>query len=144
MYDNPQAYPQMFPWLFPYGFGGIGQKCQFAKISETTQKKKLLMYHDKCFQTDFYFLMIAFNHEQFKAGVTGSFLLAKRKMWPDISNCLKSLNHDILKNISDKLSNGKHFLPATPEEKNCFQLLHDLDHVGGFVKGSITSIKYAE
>jgi hypothetical protein len=62
--------------------------------------------------------MIAFNHEQLKAGVTGSFLLATRKMWPNISNRLKSLNHDILKNISDKLPNGKHFLPATPEEKN--------------------------
>jgi hypothetical protein len=35
----------------------------------------------------------------------------------------------------------KLFLPATSEEKNCFQLLHDLDHVGGFVKGSITSKK---
>ena len=40
MYDNPQAYPQMFPWLFPYGLGEIRQKCHFAKISETTQKKK--------------------------------------------------------------------------------------------------------
>ena len=142
MYDNPQAYPQMFPWLFPYGFGGIGQKCHFAKISETTQKKNLLMYHDKRFQTDFYFPMIAFNHEQLKAGVTGSFLLTKRKMWPGISNRLKSLNHDVLKIISDKLSNGAHFSPSTPEEKNCFRLLHDLDHVGGFVKGSITSKKY--
>jgi hypothetical protein len=83
--------------------------------------------------------MIAFNHKQLKAGVTGSFLLTKKKMWPDIFNHLKSLNHDILKNISDKLLNGKHFLPATPEEKNCFQLLHNLDHIGGFVKGSITS-----
>jgi hypothetical protein len=118
MYGNSQAYPQIFPWLFPYGFGGIGQKCHL--ISETTQKKKLLMYHDKCFQTDFYFPMIAFNHEQLKAGVTGSFLLTKRKMWPDISNCLKSLNHDILENISDKLLNEEHFLPATLEEKNCF------------------------
>jgi hypothetical protein len=142
MYDNPQAYPQMFPWLFPYGFGGIGQKCHFAKISETTHKQNLLMYHDKRFQTDFYFPMIAFNHEQLKAGVTGSFLLAKRKKWPDISNRLKSLNHDVLKKISDKLSNGAHFTPKTVEEKKCFQLLNDLDHVGGFVKGSITSKKH--
>ena len=142
MYDNPQAYPQMFPWLFPYGFGGIGQKCHFAKISEITHKQNLLMYHDKRFQTDFYFPMIAFNHEQLKAGVTGSFLLTKRKMWPTISNRLKSLNHDILKNISDKLSNGVHFLPTTTEEKSCFKLLNDLDHVGGFVKGSITSKKH--
>ena len=79
MYDNPQAYPQMFPWLFPYGFGGIGQKCHFAKISESNHKKNLLMYYYKHFQTDFYFPMIAFNHEQLKAGVTGSFLLAKKK-----------------------------------------------------------------
>ena len=44
MYDNPQAYPQMFPWLFPYSLEGLGQKCHFAKISEATQKRKLLMY----------------------------------------------------------------------------------------------------
>ena len=142
MYDNPQAYPQMFPWLFPYGFGGIGQRCHFGKISEATHKLKLLMYHDKRFQTDLYFPMIAFNHEQLKAGITGSFLLAKRKMWPDISNRLKTLNHDVLKNISDKLSEGAKFSPTTVEEKKCFQLLNDLDHVGGFVKGSITSKKH--
>ena len=122
MYDNPQAYPQMFPWLFPYGLEGIGQKCHFPKISEATQKRKLLMYHDKHFQTDFYFLMVAFNHKQLKAGVTGSFLLTKRKMWPGISNCLKSLNHDILKHISNEPSTGPQFLPTTTEEKNCFWL----------------------
>ncbi len=55
IYDNPQAYPQMFPWLFPYGYGGIGQKHHFGTISETTHKHNLLMYHDKHFQTDFYF-----------------------------------------------------------------------------------------
>ena len=78
MYDNPQAYPQMFPWLFSYGLGGIGQKCHFAKLFK---KRKLFMYHDKCFQTDFYFPMVAFNHKQLKAGaIMGSFLLTKRKM----------------------------------------------------------------
>ena len=102
------------------------------------------MYHDKCFQTDLYFPMIAFNHEQLKAGVTGSFLLAKRKKWPDISNHLKSLNLDVLKNISDKLLDGVHFTPITSTEKNCFQLLNDLDHIGGFVKGSITSKNICE
>ena len=78
------------------------------------------MYHDKQFQTDFYFPMIAFNHEQLKAGVTGSFLLTKQRKWPDISNRLKSLNHEILKNISDKLSNGAKFSPTTTEEKKMF------------------------
>ena len=28
------------------------------------------------------------------------------------------------------------------EEKLCFQLIKDLDHVGGHVKGSVTSKKY--
>ncbi|KAF8813077.1 hypothetical protein BYT27DRAFT_7085330, partial [Phlegmacium glaucopus] len=120
MYDNPQAYLQMFPWLFPYGFGGIGQKCHFGIISETTHKHNLLMYYDKHFQTDFYFPMIGFNHEQLKAGVTGSFLLAKRKKWPDISKRLSSLNRDVLKRISDKLSDGEHFIPKTTDEKACF------------------------
>ena len=102
------------------------------------------MYHNKRFQMDLYFPMIAFNHKQLKAGVTGSFLLTKRKIWPDISNRLKSLNHDVLKNISEKLSNGTWFSPTTLEEKNCYQLLNNLDHVGGFVKGSITSKKYMQ
>ena len=63
-------------------------------------------------------------------------------MCPAISNRLKSLNHNVLKKISNILSNGAQFTPETTEEKNCFQLLNDLDHVGGFVKGSITSKKH--
>ena len=48
----------------------------------------------------------------------------------------------ILKSISDRLSNGEKFTPKTLEEKACYDLLNDLDHIGGFVKGSITSKKY--
>ena len=33
-------------------------------------------------------------------------------------------------------------LKETDEEKLCFQLIKDLDHVGGHVKGSATSKKY--
>ena len=63
MYDNPQVYPQMFPWLFPYGCGGVGQARLKKKISEAEHKRHLLMYHDKRFQTDLYFPIVAFNHE---------------------------------------------------------------------------------
>ena len=86
--------------------------------------------------------MIALNHKQLKAGITGSFILAQRKKWPDISKRLKSLNHDVLKSITDKLSNGDKFIPKNQEEKACFDLLKDLDLVGGFVKGSMTCKKY--
>ncbi|KAJ7441883.1 hypothetical protein FB451DRAFT_1057968 [Mycena latifolia] len=77
MYDNVEAYPGMFPWLFPYGKGGIGHKSHKKRQGEAYRKKNLLMYHDKRFQLDTYFPMIAFNHEQLKASSTGSKLLAE-------------------------------------------------------------------
>ena len=78
IYNNSQLYPQLFPWLFPYGLGGIGQYRHKHKLSEKEHKKWLLQYYDKRFQTDLYFPIIAFNHEQIKASVTGSFIMAKR------------------------------------------------------------------
>ncbi|KAJ6624051.1 hypothetical protein B0H10DRAFT_1785264 [Mycena sp. CBHHK59/15] len=65
MYDV-NSYPGMFPWLFPYGKRGRGHLSHANKQGDLTKKKSLLMYHDKCFQVDTYFLMIAFNHEQLK------------------------------------------------------------------------------
>jgi hypothetical protein len=142
MYDNPQAYPQMFPWLFPYGYGGIGQSRLKRKITEADHKKCLLMYHDKQFQTDLYFPIVAFNHEQMKAGITGSFLLAKRKKFGEISKRLMDLNRSMLSSIIKRLADSEYVRPETDDEKACFAVLDDLDHVGGHVKGSLTSKKY--
>ena len=142
MYDNPQVYPQMFPWLFPYGYGGIGQARLKRKVSEAEHKKSLLMYHDKCFQTDQYFPIVAFNHEQMKAGITGSFLLAKRQKFSEISQRLMSLDNSILSGLIKRLTDGEHVRAETEKEKACFAVLDDLDHVGGHVKGSLTSKKY--
>ena len=142
MYDNPQAYPQMFPWLFPYGFGGIQQARHKKVLSESEHKKCLLMYHDKRFQTDLYFPIVAFNHEQLKAGTTGSFLLAKRQKFTEISQRLMSLNRQVLKEITDRMSQGEYVRPETDQEKACFEVLDSLDHVGGHIKGSLTSKKY--
>ena len=36
----------------------------------------------------------------------------------------------------------KQVKPETKEEKECFQIIKDLDHVGGQVQGSLTSKKY--
>src|SRR5215475_2514352 len=47
-----------------------------------------------------------------------------------------------LKDIAEKMQNGEHVIPDTDEEKLCFQLIKDLDHIGGHVKGSITTKKY--
>src|SRR5437660_10353935 len=48
----------------------------------------------------------------------------------------------ILNNIARKMENGEKVTPETDDEKLCFQLIKDLDHVGGHVKGSLTNKKY--
>ena len=60
IWDNPQLYPSMFPWLFPYGYGGLGNKCINIPVGDAVRKRNWLMYHDKRFQTDQFFSLIAF------------------------------------------------------------------------------------
>jgi len=141
IYNNPQAYPQMFPWLFPHGLGGIGQPQFKSVFSARAHKKWLLMYHDKRFQNDLYFPMIAFNHEQLKDSSTGSFLLTKRRNFSSVAKELLSLKPGILEAISKRMASGEYVKPVTDEEKKCFSVLDNLDVIGGSVKGSITSKK---
>ncbi|KAJ7258650.1 hypothetical protein C8J57DRAFT_1234243 [Mycena rebaudengoi] len=142
MFNNIQLYPQMFPWLFPYGLGGIGHPDHKNRISEAAHKRFLLMYHDKGFQTDLYFPMVAFNQQQIKAGKSGSHLLAKKKHFSSVVDRLTQLDSAVLSDITSKLAAGKKFTPTTEAEKACFALLDDLDHVGNHVQGSLTSKKY--
>ena len=86
IWKNSQLYPQMFPWLFPYGLGGIGHERQKHKLSDMEHKWHLLMYHDKHFQKDPHFPLIAFNHEQIKESSTSSFILAKQKSFDNIAD----------------------------------------------------------
>ncbi|PPQ81451.1 hypothetical protein CVT26_007746 [Gymnopilus dilepis] len=141
MYDNPQAYPKMFPWLFPFGYGGIGQRHMKGKISSTLHKRNLLMYHDKRFQTDVHFPIVAFNHNQMKNSITGSFLTAKRADFPNIADRLARLNPDTLINIAGRMLAGEVVKPSSESEKLCFSLLNDIDHIGGHVDGSLSTKK---
>ena len=52
------------------------------------------------------------------------------------------VNVGVLDDLSKMLSKGDRVKPVTEEEKACYQLISDLDHVGGHVKGFITSKKY--
>ncbi|KAJ7183734.1 hypothetical protein C8R46DRAFT_884725, partial [Mycena filopes] len=142
MYDDPRAYPGMFPWLFPYGKGGIGHPSHSNKQGELTRKKALLLYHDKRFQLDTYFPMIAFNHEQLKAASTGSILLAKRSRFTYISRRLSAVDPTVAGRIADRMAGGEHVKPANAAEQLCFDVIKDLDGVAGHVMGSITSKKY--
>ena len=138
LWNNPQLYPQMFPWIFPYGVGGIGT----TNLSHKEHKRHLLMYHDKRFQTDVNFPFVAFSHEQMMANTTQSFLLVDQTRFGDISERLMNIDWATLNDIITRLEAGDHVSSQTDAEKQCFQLIHDLDAVSGKMHGSTTSKKY--
>ncbi len=142
IYNNPQLFPQMMPWLFPYGLGGIGNKLQKGHISDMAHKRHLLMYYDKRFQLDPHFPLIAFNHEQIKESTTAGYLLAEKPKFDQISKRLMEVDVKVLTDLIKRMEDGERVKPESDEEKLCFQLIKDLDHVGGFVKGSTTTKKY--
>jgi hypothetical protein len=141
MYDNYRLYPQMYPWLFPYGAGGLGNPRVRGLISETNHKKILLLRHDKRFQKDARFLLMAFNHEQIKHGSTSSFILAKRNNFSSIVSNIARVNPAVVMNISHRLEAGERVIPQTEEEKLCFSIMDQIDHVGSRVHGSLASKK---
>jgi hypothetical protein len=53
-----------------------------------------------------------------------------------------NINIGVLSDLSERLSKGERVKPETDAEKNCYQVISDLDHVAGNVHGSITSKKY--
>ena len=97
----------MFPWLFPYGLGGIGHEMQKRRLSDVEHKRHLLMYHDKCFQKDSHFPLIAFNHEQIKDCTTAGFIMTKQTSFDNIANCLLQNNSDFLTDITECMIKGE-------------------------------------
>ena len=131
----------MFPWLFPYGLGGLNNINGARKVSESHRKQQLLMYHDKRFQLEPLFPLVALNHEQIKACTTAGYLLADKNQFNDIAKRILNLKESTLADLIEKMKQGP-VKPESEEEKACFKLLHDLDHVNYKVQGSITSKKY--
>src|ERR1700674_2335227 len=102
------------------------------------------MYHDKCFQKDSHFPLITFNHEQIKSSTNGGFIVAKQKSFDNIANHLLQINSDVLTDITECMRKGERVKGDSQEEKDCLQLIYDIDRIGGHVKGSITSKKIHE
>ena len=139
LYDNPQLYPQMFPWLFPYRLGGLKNIHGVRPVSEEKRKQQLLMYHDKRFQLEPLFPLVALNHEQIKKSTTGGYLLGDKNRFNDIADRILNLKPEILSSIIEKLKTGP-VKPETEEEKQAFQLLNDLDHVNFKVLSPVRNI----
>ena len=79
---------------------------------------------------------------QVKESTTGGYLLTDKQSFGEISDRLMNLNQDVLEDLSKRMASGEHVKPTSQEEKDCFQLIKDLDHVAGKVQGSLTSKKY--
>ena len=117
-----------------------GEKCRIL-VSEERRKQQLLMYHDKRFQLEPLFPLVALNHEQIKESTSAGYLLADKKQFNDIANRLLNISDETLSSLIERGAQGS-VKPETEKEKACFRLLSDLDHVNYIVKGSITSKKY--
>jgi len=141
IFNNPDLYPLAFPWLFPYGLGGIKNGRQI-RVSESVRIKHLLMYHDKRFQLDPTFVLMAFNHQQIKSSTLGGYLLAKHKSFPYVVERLEQIDTDVMKGLTERIKKDGFAKPESDEEAQCYRLLNDLDFVGSKVNGSVTQKKY--
>ena len=77
-----------------------------------------------------------------KESTTAGYLTAERKVFHDITDRLMNVNLDVLSDLTKRMTEGERIKPETEEEKLCFNLINDLDHVNGHVPGSITQKKY--
>jgi hypothetical protein len=86
--------------------------------------------------------MVAFNDSQIKRAKTGSHLLVNRRRFADIAAKLVHLDSAVLGDLALCLESAENVKCANPAERACFDILEELDHVGGRVQGSLTSKKY--
>ncbi|KDQ34009.1 hypothetical protein PLEOSDRAFT_1015322, partial [Pleurotus ostreatus PC15] len=100
------------------------------------------MYHDKRFQKDVAFPFIAFSHEQIMKSSNRALLLTEKSKFTAITQRIMNLDEDVLASIATRMASGEHIKPESEEEKNCFEIVKDLDHVAAGVNGSSTSKKY--
>ncbi|KAH7919687.1 hypothetical protein BV22DRAFT_1022574 [Leucogyrophana mollusca] len=52
------------------------------------------------------------------------------------------LDSHVLQSLATRMKNGEMVQPTNDNERECFQLIKDLDHIGGHVQGSLTNKKY--
>ncbi|KIJ60979.1 hypothetical protein HYDPIDRAFT_177191 [Hydnomerulius pinastri MD-312] len=100
------------------------------------------MYHDKHFQRDELFPLIAFNHEQIKRSSTSSFLMTNRNSFTSVANHILNIDPSALDSLISRLQSGAPTAPHNESEKACYQLIKDLNLIGKDVQGSVTAKKH--
>jgi len=67
--------------------------------------------------------------------------MTKRKNFNNIAYRLSQLNTETVANLSKRMMKGENVIPETDNEKQCFQVLQDLECISEKVDGSISSKK---
>ncbi|KZV94291.1 hypothetical protein EXIGLDRAFT_715631 [Exidia glandulosa HHB12029] len=142
LWHNPDLFPNMFPWLFPYGVGGVCNARIQGGISEHAHKRHLLMYHDKRFQHDREFALVAFNQEQILSGSRAGAFLSTKSKFNRLVDMVLDIDHSVFGRVAEKLQADPRAKPETDEEMACFRVLSELDMVNAHVPGSVTAKRY--
>ncbi|EJD54883.1 hypothetical protein AURDEDRAFT_133193 [Auricularia subglabra TFB-10046 SS5] len=100
------------------------------------------MYHDKRFQLDSEFALIAFNQEQILAGSKAGVFLSSKRKFQRLADMLGSIDESVFGELANKLQSDPHWKPRTEVESKCFKILGELDMVNAHVPGSVAAKKY--
>ena len=76
------------------------------KVSEQKRKEQLLMYHDKRFQLEPLFPLVALNHEQIKSSTSAGYLLADKNKFHDVAKRLMTINERVLSSLIERMKHG--------------------------------------
>lgn len=142
IYKNPRLFPGLFPWLFPYGFGSFNNDRVSVAIPWKKHVKFFMNYHDRRFQRDEYFPFIVFNQRQIKESSRGSYVLTERRNFTSVVDKILGLDLEALDALIERGKDTGYVKPVTDAEKRCFELIHIIDNVGGYVPASRTQKKF--
>jgi hypothetical protein len=113
-----------------------------CQMQNTKEGYSCTMINVSNWMQTFHLLPLVMNKSKQPQLSTQSYLLADKKIFEDIKQRILTIDKDILASLSDRIEKEEFVKAESEEEKRCFQLLKDLDHVSGPVKGSNTSKKW--
>ncbi|PBK66200.1 hypothetical protein ARMSODRAFT_989545 [Armillaria solidipes] len=64
------------------------------------------------------------------------YLLADKNKFAAVADRLLNADQDIMEDMARRMADGEHVRPETDKEKQCMQIICDLDGVAGNVKGT--------
>jgi len=68
--------------------------------------------------------------------------MTEKYNFDSVAERLANIDQEVLKEISRCMADGEKAKPMSKQEKACFDILEDVDHIGSHVNGSITNKHY--